>query len=129
MVIDNVIGWAAGAVTAVVTVISFWMTLSSRITKAQESAKAAENRATSAEIMANAAIAKCELLARDFNMEAKDTGSRLSAMDAVLQATTKSLTQAEGRLAKSIDDLGNKMDHLRETITQTLAEVIGRRGQ
>ena len=127
----------AGGGGTIIAFVTFWMALSSRITSAEERAKSAEEkvadlaktadeRVRSADTLASAAIAKCELITREMNGYRVEQTAQIAALQAVSEATTKSLTQAEIRLAKSIDDLGEKMDHLGDTIIKTLGDMVGR---
>lgn len=125
---------ATGGGISIITFITFWMTLSSRITTADERSKAVEEhmRAFQGQIREAqgpglTAIAKCELLQRDFNDERVETAQRLSTLQTQTEVTTRALAQAETRLAKSIEDLGHKMDNLSEAILRTLGELVGKR--
>lgn len=119
----------AGGGGSIITFITFWMALSSRISDAEGRAKAAEERAKSADVLASAAIAKLEFVQREMHQDRVEIGERVAALDAITQANTKSLAQAETRLAKSIEDIGEKMDHLSDTIIKTLGELIGRQNK
>lgn len=118
--------FGAGGGGTIIAFVTFWMALSTRITTAEQRAVAAEDKVKSADTIANAAIAKCELMMREVNNNRVEQSAKIAALEAVSDATTKSLAQAELRLAKSIDDLGEKMDHLGDTIIKTLGEIVGR---
>jgi hypothetical protein len=130
---NEVVTWVAiigaGGGGSIVTFITFWMALASRIDGAKAKAEAAEERAKNADLIASTAVAKCELLGREMNDSRIEAAAKIAALEAMAQATSRSLVQAETRLAKSIDDLGEKMDHLGDTIIRTLGELLGKRGQ
>ena len=127
----------AGGGTFVIAAITFWMSLQSQITKATIAAEAAEKKAdkahqvadeksNSAHMLASAAIAKHELLIRDINQDRVDIVAKIAALEAVTRQTTASLVQAETRLARSIEDMGGKIDHLSDMLIKTLSEMVAR---
>jgi hypothetical protein len=63
---------------------------------------------------------------RDVGNDKVQTREKIAALEAMTQATMRSLTQAETRFASSVEDLGKKMDHLSDTIIKTLGELVGR---
>lgn len=112
---------AAGG--SVFTFITFWMALGRQIESAKIHANGAEDAAKSAGTSAAMAMAKCELMNADLQRTKVELSTKLASLEAVSEATARSLAQAELRLAKSIDDLGEKMDHLSETIIGTLGSL------
>jgi hypothetical protein len=130
---NEVVTWVAiigaGGGGSIITFITFWMALGSRIDAAKAQAEAAIERAKNADLLASSAFAKSELLGREMNDSRIEAAAKIAALEAMAQATSRSLVQAETRLAKSIDDLGEKMDHLGDTIFRTLGELLGKRGQ
>ncbi len=113
-----------GGGSFVIAFITFWMMLSSRITNAENKAVQAAEDTKSASNMASVALAKIELLARDINEQRVETTSRISSLDAVTRSTSSTLVQAETRLAKSIEDIGRKLDNLGETVIRAIAELV-----
>lgn len=119
----------AGGGGSIITFITFWMALSTRIANAESTARAADDRGRSAETLAATALAKNELLSRDVGHDRVEAASKLAALEAATRTTTASLAQAETRLAKSIEDMGEKIDHLSDTLIKTLGEMIARKDQ
>lgn len=117
----------AGGGGSMITFITFWMALSKRISDAEGQAKAAEDRAKTAELMSTSAVAKIDLLVREINESKVETISRISGLEATARTTTASLAQAETRLAKSIEDMGDKLDNLSATLIKTLSEMASRK--
>ena len=117
----------AGGGGSVITFITFWMALSKRIADAEAQAKAADDQAKSANLMATTAVAKIDIVVREINDNRVDMASRISGLEATTRTTTASLAQAETRLAKSIEDMGEKIDHLSETLIRSLSEMVSRK--
>lgn len=113
----------AGGGVSVITFITFWMTLSSRITEAQERAHRAEDAAKSSQGFAANAMLKAEQNAESLNLHRIESAAKISALQAVSETTARSLAQSETRLAKSIEDLGEKMDKLGESVIKTLGSL------
>ncbi len=114
----------AGGGGSIITFITFWMALSKRISDSEARAASAEDRAKNADQMAAVAIAKHEVMMRDLNQDRVDTNSRIAALEAITKSTTASLADAEKRLAKSLDDVGDKIDHLSDTLIKTLSDLV-----
>lgn len=110
--------WAAliGTAGSIIAFVTFWMTIGSRISTA-------EAKADAANALAGAVLAKFEMRVTQTEEHRAKTGERIAALEAVVEATSKSLVAAELRLAKSIEDMGEKIDHLGDTIIKTLAEL------
>lgn len=124
------LGWMqllVGGGGLLITLITFWMTISSRLATAEGLAKNAESRAVGAEAVAANAILKCEMLASNVNRDRVEMASEISALKAISEQTTRSLTSAEMRLAKSIEDIGDKIDKVSDTIIKTLGQLIDRK--
>lgn len=109
-------------IVAVLGILTFWMTLGSRITKSEEKAEGASRSAVGA-------IAKAELVSQQVTDLRAAHGERIAAIHATVDATTKSLTAAELRLATAIDTIGRQMDHLSDTIIKALTDIAGGRLQ
>lgn len=116
-----------GGGVPLITFITFWMTLSSRITEAQTLATAAKEAADEIRQLAAAAIAKIDFVDRDLNTMKVDASSRLSALAANVDATSKSLIAAEYRIVESIKEISRSMDSLTSTVTRTLGELASKR--
>jgi len=115
---------AAGGGGSVITFITFWMALSKRISDAEAKAEVAEDRAESADKMAAVALAKHEMIVQDLNQDKVKTAERIAGLEAITRSTTASLAQAESRLAKSLEDVGDKIDHLSDTLIKTLSDLV-----
>ncbi len=117
----------AGGGGSIITFITFWMALSKRISDAEATAKGADDRAKGADTIASAAIAKNELMIRDVYQDRIELNSRIAGLEAITRTTTASLAQAETRLAKSIEDVGEKIDHLSDTLIKTLSDMVAKK--
>ena len=124
------LGWMqllVGGGGLLITLITFWMTISSRLATVEGLAKSSEDRAKNFEAVAANAILKVEMLATNVNRDRVETASEIAALKAISEQTTRSLTSAEMRLAKSIEDIGEKIDKVSDTIIKTLGQLIDRK--
>lgn len=124
------LGWMqllVGGGGLLITLITFWMTISSRLTAVEGLAKSSEDRAKSFEAVAANSILKVEMLATNVNRDRVETAAEIAALKAISEQTTRSLTSAEMRLAKSIEDIGEKIDKVSDTIIKTLGQLIDRK--
>jgi hypothetical protein len=118
---------AAGGGVPIITFITFWMTLSSRISEAQASANQADQRAKNAETLSTAALAKTELVSASMNDYRADVLAKIASLDAITNANSRSLIEVERRLAKAIEDISDKMDNLQTTMLRAMSEFAGRK--
>lgn len=118
-----------GGGVGIIAFISFWMTLSSRITTSDNKAQTAEDRAKGADLLAATALAKYEIVNTELNAHKVQTAAKVATLEATMEATARSLIQAETRLVKSLEDMQKSMDHLSDTIIKTLGELIGRQSK
>ena len=65
-----------------------------------------------AEALAQACLAKTELTSAKLQEHEVRTAAEIAALRATVEATTRSLIEAETRLAKAIEDLGDRFDHM-----------------
>lgn len=110
-----------------VTFISFWMTLSSRITEAQAMSKANSEKLSSADLARASDRMSMDNVRQSLSRVEVDLTSRVSTLAALTESTAKALTAAENRLAKSIEDIAKSMDHLTSSVTHTLGELAANR--
>lgn len=113
------LAWLAGAGGFALALITFWMTLGSRISIAEEKAKTADH-------LAGAAIAKVELADQRAQEYRERIAAKVAGLEAITETTSRTLVQAEVRLAKSIEDVGAKIDHLSKTLIETLSDLVSR---
>lgn len=113
-----------GSAVPIIAFITFWMSLSSRITAADDGAKSAKEAALTAQSAAAIATAKNEFLSKDLSRIEVDTAGKIASLTATTEATARSLVAAETRLAKAVEDVANGMDRLSDTIIKTLAELV-----
>ena len=123
---NDTLTWALliGAAGNVFGFVSFWMALGKRISDAEARAEAAETQGSGAAHQATVAIAKLDMFTREIHSDRVDIVSKVTALEAVSRSTTTALAQAETRLAKSIEDVGAKLDHLNDTLIKTLSELV-----
>lgn len=115
------LGGGGGSIIAFLT---FWMNFSKTIADANNSADAAEERAKNAERLAAGAIAKHEMFVENAQNYRVLMAEKLSSLEARLAANTASLTQAEDRFAKAIEDITQKIDSLNSNVMRTLGELV-----
>lgn len=113
-----------GSAVPIIAFITFWMSLSSRITAADDAAKSAKEQAMSAQSAAALGAAKNEFLSKDLSRIEVDTASKIASLTATTEATARSLVAAETRLAKAVEDVASGMDRLSDTIIKTLADLV-----
>jgi len=99
---------------SIVSVLTFWMTLGSRIT-------AAELRAKTADALATAAVAKAELMWAQFADYKVASAREMAGMRAAFDASVSAFAEADRRLAKAIDDFGERIDRMSERLDRILS--------
>ncbi len=121
---ETAIWLVAGGGSGAIAFITFWMTMATRMTEARAVAEAAEARAKNAEHMASIATAELSIVRREINTDRVEMSSKLAGLEAVTRNTSQALAQAETRLAKSLEDMASKIDHLGDTLVRTLSEIL-----
>ena len=113
-----------GSAVPIIAFITFWMTLSSRITSAEDVAKSAKEGSAAAQSAAALANAKHEFIVKDLNRMEVEAAGKIASLTATTEATARSLVAAETRLAKAVEDVASGMDRLSDTIIRTLANLV-----
>lgn len=116
----SAIGAIAALVVCAITFVAFWMTLGQRIT-------AADMKADSAATLAAASVGKAELLATEFSNHRESVAHNLGRMEALAQSSSSSIVEAEKRLTRAIDNMGERFDGMSERLDRALDRgVVGK---
>jgi hypothetical protein len=99
------VGALCTLVGTAISFVAFWLTLGERRGRTDETAKRAE-------ALAQACLAKTELTAAKLQDHEVKTAAEIAALRANVDAIARSLIEAETRLAKAIEDMGNRFDHM-----------------
>jgi hypothetical protein len=118
---DNILIWSALAAVAGLGI--FGLALLRWVAAIGRQMAITEGTATSAMTVAQAAIAKSELLASHFHDHRVSTASTMAEIKAVAEGATAAIVAAENRLAKAMEDFGDRLDQ----ITQRLDHILDRR--
>ena len=113
-----IIAALAGVLTAVGAFIVFWMMIGKRLATGE----AAYDAAISAE-------KKADVLGQQLNDHRVKTASDVSELRTIASETAKTLTSAEMRLVKSIDDLGARFDHFTDRLDSVLTSILKQSSQ
>lgn len=114
--------WVAiiGSAGSIIAFVTFWMKLATRITKAEDKSEAAHR-------MADAVNAKIDMRTSIADDLRSKTGERIAVLESLSQTTAQALISVEGRLVKSIEDLGEKLESLQGTIISAMTQAGGAR--
>ena len=108
---------ALAAMCALQIVILKWVSLVSR------SNALTESLAQSGSAIGTAALAKTEILTTDFNNHREKIAASIAETRTIAEGATTAIAQAEGRLAKAMDDFGDRLD----AIVQRLDRILDNR--
>jgi hypothetical protein len=103
--ITALLGAGGALVSAAVGVISFLLLRGERFGRSDETARRAE-------ALAQACLAKTELTCAKLQDLEVRTAAEIAALRTNVDATIRSLIEAETRLAKAIEDMGDRFDHM-----------------
>lgn len=127
MIETAIIGATAGAISAIVAVVSFAMTRRSsrdamleRLTKIEGKVSAAENRAEGAEAMAGKALAQVDVMQRDVNDYRVEMTRQITVVKTLVETQVVGLRDAEQRLARAIDDMGERFDRMANRLDRVI---------
>lgn len=114
MAADSVISselltWGAiiGSGGSIAALVSFWMKLGGRLTKSEE-------RSTVAEQDVKENSRKVDELARDFKLHQVDSAKESATVRALAEQASRSIVDAEHRLAVAISEIGQALRHMTE---------------
>lgn len=100
---------------SIVAVITFWMNLGSRLTSA-------EVRSEAAQVVAAAAMSKCEMLNQAIGDYRVAMAKEIAIVKTLSEVNTSALTAAENRLAKAMEDVGDRLDHFNDRVDRLLEQ-------
>jgi hypothetical protein len=80
----------------------------------------AETAARQADTVAATALGKCELLGTDFHNHRVETAEKVVRVEAKAESAAQAIALAENRLAKAMDDFGNRLDKVVERLDRML---------
>jgi hypothetical protein len=103
--VTALVGAGGALASAAVGVVSFLLVRGERFGRSDETAKRAE-------ALAQACLAKTELTSAKLQEHEVRTAAEIAALRATVEATTRSLIEAETRLAKAIEDMGDRFDYM-----------------
>lgn len=80
----------------------------------------AETDARSAQAASATALVKAEVLGTEFHNHRVETATKVASIDAKADAASQAIINAENRLAKSLEDLGDRFDKFTERLDRVL---------
>lgn len=80
----------------------------------------AETDAKGAQALSATALAKAEVLGTEFHNHRVETATKVASIDAKADAASQAIILAENRLAKALEDLGNRFDKFTDRLDRVL---------
>lgn len=110
--------WGAIAASATVGalmlgVIKWVATIASRMT-------ATDSKAGNADVLAAAALAKCEVLGTDFHNHRVETAGKIAKIDASASNALSAIANAENRFSKALEEFGDRIDKVVDRLDRVL---------
>ena len=79
-----------------------------------------ETKAESADVMAAAAMAKCEVMGTDFHDHRVETGKQITRVETKIDGMAIAISASENRVAKAMEDLGERLDKFTDRLDRVL---------
>jgi len=116
-VVNELAIWGAFGLSGAggIAIISFWMTLSSRLTTAELKAAMAERDAASAHTKYDGVI-------RDVSDYRVAVEVKIAIVKTLAEANTTSLTAAENRVARALEEVRDELSRFNERIDRAFAD-------
>jgi DNA anti-recombination protein RmuC len=84
-----------------------------------------ETKATAADALGTAALAKTEILSSDFSNHREKVAASIAEARTIAEGATTAIAQAENRLAKAMDDFGDRLDQIAQRLDRILDHRVG----